>query len=301
MRRAICCTWLSSLLLLVMAGCWPGPADGTATPPLPTATPPAAATAAPISSTPVATATLPAVALPEVETAVSTQPPLPLALRWRRAAAGGAAAVDLFSLDGGPLPDVLLGSGGGQVITLGLAQDVYWQTDLGQRVTQLFGADFDNDLIGDVVVGGDDSQVRVLEGGIERWAARTSGRVTALLRWPEAPPGPAIIAASGDGDLQALTRDGELLWQVSGALDAYVTQLLAADVNADGETDLLAVSAAGQVRAWTAAGDSLWTADLGGGARQAAAVDFNGDGAAELVAGTAGGDLVALTSTGGAL
>ncbi|MCA9958027.1 MAG: CapA family protein, partial [Anaerolineales bacterium] len=268
----------------------------TAVPPLPALVETPAATAAvdtAVSAPPLALQLTP-------QTAVSTLPAIPLALRWRYDTADVATALDLYSLDGGPLPDLLVGAADGRVVTLGLAQSEYWRAALPAAVHVLVGADLDEDGIGDVLSGSDDGLMTVFEGGVVRWQTSLDGAVTAVLLLAQPVSDNLLIAASGDGRLTALTRDGEQRWSISLG-GGRINQLAQADVYGDGVSDVLAVDDAGQVTAVTQQGELLWQTSLGSAIRQLVTPDLNGDGATEVIVGTHAGTVAALTSTGGVL
>lgn len=231
---------------------------------------------------------------------VSDLPLVPLAMRWRYDAADTVTAMNLYSLDGGPLPDLLLGAADGRVVTLGLAQTEYWRELLPASVHVVQGADFDGDGIGDVLTGSDDGIVTVLEGGEVRWQFPGEGVITAVLQIGRPVTDVRIIVASGDGNLIGLTSDGEQRWRLPVG-GGRINQLIEADVHGDGMTDLLLVDDMGQVTAVAQQGELLWQTSLGSAIRQFAAPDFNSDGAVEVVAGTMNGEVTALTSTGSIL
>ncbi len=235
--------------------------------------------------------------LPPVTSELSTLPAIPLALRWRYDAVQTVTDFDLSSLDGGPLPDLLVGSADGQLVTLGLQQNEYWRANLAAPIAGVLGADLDADDIGDVIVGSEDGRITILEGGETRWTYLAPGMITAVLLDENTG---TMIVACGPGNILALNQDGQEQWRfnLSGV---PITTLTQADANADGALDIIAATAAGTVAAVSASGDVQWLAETGSAIRQMATPDFNGDGAAEVVVGTAAGDVAALTSTGSLL
>lgn len=300
-------------LLLLVAGCFRVASNATPTPPVGEQTPvddgqpatlapqpPAPNPDAPTSSLPPATPApqppVPSSQLP-VTSDPSSLPVIPLATRWRYDAAQAVTNFDLYSLDGGPLPDLLVGSADGRLLTLGLQQNEYWRVDLPAPISAVIGTDLDGDAIGDVLVGSEDGRIILFEGGQTRWEYPTPGMVTAVLLQETSG---TIIVATGPGNLLALNRDGQEQWRFTLG-EAPITTLAQADVNADGRVDIIAATTTGQVTAVSADGAVQWQAEAGGAIRSLAAVDLNGDGAAEVVVGTAAGNVVALTSTGSLL
>ncbi len=295
-------------LLLFLAGCIRVASNGTPTPqssaptPVPSLQPrvtgnetPATTlqspTPSPQSPAPGSSFQLPVTSEP------STLSVIPLAMRWRHDAAQAVTHFDLYSLDGGPLPDLIVGSADGRLLTLGLQQNEYWRVDLPAPISAVMGTDLDDDAIGDVLVGSEDGRITLLEGAQTRWGYATPGLVTAVLLQEASG---TIFAAAGPGNLLALNRDGQEQWRIKLS-DNPITTLAQADVNADGRGDIVAATSAGLVTTLSATGDVLWQAEVGHAIQPLATPDFNGDGAAEVVVGTAAGNVVALSSTGSPL
>ncbi|MCB9003462.1 MAG: CapA family protein [Ardenticatenaceae bacterium] len=242
----------------------------------------------------------PTTTLPTPQSAASTLPAIPLAMRWRYDAAQPVTAFDLYSLDGGPLPDLLLGSADGRIITLGLQEAEYWRASSPAPIIALLGADLDDDGIGDVIVGREDGRLVILEGSETRWTYEALGPVTAVLLLDDPTTSSLLIAASGMGNLQSVDRNGQQQWRITPG-SAPIHALAAADVTGDGTTELIAADDAGTLTALSQSGDVLWQVQTGGAVRQFATPDLNGDGADEIVTGTANGDVIAFSSTGAEL
>lgn len=306
----VCGMLLVLLLFFLLPGCSRGMTDGKPAPadvpiatPIPAAEfPPAedpnqASTANSTPAAPEPAVPAPISSLPATKTDPSELPPIPLAMRWRYDAARPITDFALTSLDGGPLPDLVVGSEDGGLTAIGLAQNEYWRLKLPAPVRVVLGADLDGDGVGEVIVGGEDGRLLVTSGGQTRWVYEAGGMITAVLRQESTG---SLAVAAGLGELLLLNRNGQEQWRLNLG-DMHIATLAQADLTGDGRAELLAVNSRGVIFAISATPEIMWTAETGSPIRQLVTPDFNLDSAAEVVVGTAAGEVWAFASTGSPL
>ena len=101
----------------------------------------------------------------------------------------------------------------------------------------------------------------------------------------------------GKRDLLAAETDGLTeCWSADAV--SPVLSLAAADLDGDGADDVVAGTHAGEVRAFSSKGRSLWQFATGGQVRSVAACDLEGDGRPEIVVGSDDSSVYALSADG---
>lgn len=148
--------------------------------------------------------------------------------------------------------------------------------------------------------------------------ASTTGRISAIdiqgreIWWIEVPDvfacpptavnGVQILLVAQSGKIYSLNgANGRLQWQfqMPGKVAWGGTALVAADLNADRQPEIVACDNAGNVRCLSLAGDLLWKQSLPGGINTAPAIaDLDGDGQPEILVGTMQQPLFCLSNSG---
>jgi hypothetical protein len=127
------------------------------------------------------------------------------------------------------------------------------------------------------------------------------------LPYPGEPSAPQVVDLQGKGvndilltsgnSVYVLTASGTVRWTY--AIDGIFTGAVAADLDGNGEKEVVAVTDSGTVHCLSAGGAHLWSYETGGSIRAAPALaDLNGDGKLEIYLGTMKGDLIILDSQG---
>ena len=230
--------------------------------------------------------------------------PMGLARVWRFEAPEDIVwDLDAASLDGGPWLDLVAGAQDGVVYAFDVNGQETWRQRSNGPVRAVVAVDLDQDQAAEVIVGGDDGRLRLMEGvgGTVSWDYALGAPVTALLGGQ--PAVDQFVAGTADGRLVVFDADGSLRWDVRldsvGALalgaSTSVTHLAAADLEGDPTPELVASTASGRLAALESGGRELWRLDLGSYVRQFALADLTGDGRPEVIVGTAGGQVVTVS------
>lgn len=317
----------------VLAGLLAGSACAGVEPPAAAATP--AASRADVSPTAIPAdadamvrdvAATPTTAATSNTAAASPAPPaapLALAQRWVHTAGAPLTGLVAFSIDGGPLDDLIAVAADGLIYPVSINNRLYPQGVLDSPLTAVAAGELDGEPVAEIVAGSADGRVALFDTGQLVWSVPVDAPVTALLAGAADGAGARIVAATKAGRVVGLNAAGEVRW--SAELGAPVSALaaagpdvlvvaggrlvvlrdgaLAAEFDAGG---LLVLAAAeGPVAALgTAAGDLiLWDgqerrrASLGGPARAVAVLASRPPRVAAL--GGAAGDIVLILAADG--
>lgn len=239
-------------------------------------------------------------------------------VRWTKLVTEHVKSVDHGQVNGEPT--IVAGQNlEGDVIALSPTGAERWLYRTGGRIEQLTTADLDGSGLPEIVEVADDSAVSVHDAtGNLLWTKRVPGIGgpdvinvgTANL---DAEASDEIVVGTWDfnrddaigGRLHAYDADGSSLWSVDqpGAIHS----LRLADIDGDGQTDVLSGTAiGGQVGRYDAAGQPVWEKDLDTGTSvELALVEITNDGVEDVIAGTKRfgplGDLYALDGSSGEL
>lgn len=224
--------------------------------------------------------------------------PIPLSLRWRFEAAGPVTTMDMISLDGGPLPDITIGTQSGALYTLGLDQQEYWRSSLDGPVDVMAAVDLDGDGIGEVATG-NKRRLTLLEGGNVRWQYEASSGIASILVSNQVAPGQATMwLGTSDGTLIGLDADGQSAWPDEVRVDnGAIVQMIPARLGTTSAATILAGTVSGFLGAVSPEGSLLWQVDLEDQIFQLVVADLQGDSLPEIAVGSERG-LVILDHTG---
>ena len=246
------------------------------------------ATLAPTEALSTETPSATVIALPQP----SSLPALQLSQRWQFSVTDTVADLDLITLDGGPLPDIVAVGRDQQVYALGVAGNDYWIQTQSASLKALAVADLNGNEVGEAVIGGDDNQITVIEGGAIRWQYDLTAPVITIL-WIN-DEASQLVVATDDGRLTGLNEAGERLWTWQEG-QVPITQLMAADLNESPASEIIALDEAGTVMAFSPQGDLLW--QVANDKRQVMVADLTGNGRSEVVMGNMRGELVVYSAT----
>ena len=215
-------------------------------------------------------------------------------------------------IDNDGLTDVLLCRAGASPLLVRQAPAGHWTAvevpalkRLGEaRDCQIFDADNDGSVdlfvvtrAGERVVlsNNGDGTFRALTDRLPR-PARTDDAIQSLATDLDNGRRLALIVLHGNGPHEVLEQDGLWDWKSARGFDAFVAEpalaVVAADLEARGEPDLLTLTPRFAVRRWSKAGDGSWAATTiipesepppTGARAQLAAADVDGDGRPEIL------------------
>jgi outer membrane protein assembly factor BamB len=202
-----------------------------------------------------------------------------------------------------PVPLPLAQAQGGVVL------QPYWSFETEARVTAIGTADLDGDGLPEIAVGTAENQLYVLEndGGLV-WRYEAGGAISAVALADLNGDGWAqVVVGSADGMVSHLDDVGKPVWtfavagtaSVAGTIWAVLPCLSTADLEGDGQVELLAGSYDGQVYALDGSGQMRWSFDVGRPVLGIWAGDVDGDGRPEVAPNPyRGGDLPLLENDG---
>jgi len=191
----------------------------------------------------------------------------------------------------------------------GVANEPYWSFETDARVTAVAAADLDGDGLPEVAIGTADHQLYVLEndGGLV-WRYEAGGAISAIaLADLDGDSRADVVVGSSDGTVSQLDHAGEPVWtfraagtaNVGGGVWAALPCLATADLEGNGQVELLAGSYDGQVYALNGSGQMYWSFDVGRPVLGIWAGDVDGDGQPEVAPNPyRGGDLRLLENDG---
>jgi hypothetical protein len=191
----------------------------------------------------------------------------------------------------------------------GVVLKPYWSFETGARVTAVAAADLDDDGLPEVAIGTADNQLYILENdGSLASRYEAGGAISAIVLTDLDGDGRAqVVVGSADGAVSQLDDTGNPAWSfrtagtasVGGTVWAILPCLTTADLEGDGQVELLAGSYDGQVYALDANGQEHWSFDVGGPVLGLWAGDLDGDGQPEILPNPyRGGDLYVLEQDG---
>jgi hypothetical protein len=191
----------------------------------------------------------------------------------------------------------------------GVANQPYWSFETDARVTVVEAADLDGDGLPEVAIGTADNQLYILEndGGLV-WRYEAGGAISAIVLTDLDGDGRAqVVVGSADGEVSHLSDAGKLTWtfraagtaSVGGTVWAVLPCLTMADLDGDGQVELLAGSYDGHVYALNGNGQERWSFDAGRPVLGIWVGDLDADGRPEIVPNPhRGGELHALENDG---
>ena len=216
-------------------------------------------------------------------------------------------------INGDGSPEVVVPLADGQLYARRADGTALWSASLGGQ-PDLFGsqvvnssprlADLDGDGHLEIVIGSSDGQMYVFNGdGTQRWAYQTGDMILGapvVADFISARAGLEVAVGSGDGYIYLLGADGSLLWRRVTRWTIRSTPT-AADLNADGQPELVVGADDGRVYAWDSSGTALpgWPQTAGAPVFASPVVgDVDGDGQPEVVAGADDGQIFAWKTNG---
>jgi outer membrane protein assembly factor BamB/AAA+ ATPase superfamily predicted ATPase len=191
----------------------------------------------------------------------------------------------------------------------GVANQPYWSFETEARVTAVEAADLDGDGLLEVAIGTADNQLYILENdGSLAWRYEAGGAISAIAQADlDGDSRAHVVVGSSDGTVSQLDHAGEPVWtfsasgtaNVGGGVWAVLPCLMTADLEGDGQVELLAGSYDGQVYALDGSGQMYWSFDVGRPVLGIWAGDVDGDGLPEVAPNPyRGGDLLLLENDG---
>lgn len=239
-------------------------------------------------------------------------------LVWYYAVSGTMYAVGVAEFDGDAIVDVAAGGGaeyvgtppnpGKSIWALRSAESpMLWEYDFGQYGNAIAIADLNGDDCEDVlVVASLDDWVWAIDGctGDTLWSWTGTQNLYAVTTGDFDNNGQIDVAVAGNDDMVTALygNDGSVMWQFTDPTDQiYRKNLQAADLNGDGDVDVIAGSDDGTIYAIAGStrADLLWSRSFtGGDPEEIEIAEMNGNGLPDVVA-IVGGKLVVMDGTDG--
>jgi len=154
----------------------------------------------------------------------------------------------------------------------------------------LHASDVDGDGRDEIIAGLSNGSVYLTGGdGETRWTYDTGDRVNAVAAAELAPGKVAVVTGSANARVHAIAADGDKLWAYDIPVykgQAVVRTIFPADLNGDGEDEIVAGANSWRYYAFDAAGKQVWQFESVRKATVGAAADLDRDGKDEVIAGT---------------
>lgn len=231
------------------------------------------------------------------------------------AVGGTISGVGVADVDDNDTLDIIAGGGadfvgddpGKSVWALRIAiSPVCWEYDFGQYGNELALANLNGDDHLDVVaVASLEDAAFAIDGatGNFLWTWPGTENLYAVTSGDFDNDGVDEVAVGGNDDqVTALESDGNILWTYPCGDQVYRKCLQAADLNADGNVDVIAGSDDNYVRALNGpTGDTLWTYNLGADAGEVEMAQMDGVGPLDVVVAATGSGIIVLEGATGTL
>ena len=186
-----------------------------------------------------------------------------------------------------------------------------WENPLAYPLSMVV-SDIDTDNQDELLVGGRDGKLHLLEGnnGQVSWRQPLGGEVDALVPVPVDEGETPLLAVAHNTPLEGggngparegwleLWQPGRSVWPTPQRLEGAITGLAAGDVSGDAAPEIVVGTEHGQLVAYSLEQEEVWQATLSSGVQHLLLSDVNGDGEEEVAVATNRNEIFLFNSRG---